>query len=85
MFNADYVLYHLNYSKENMNDDVFTQYSFPQRFGFPVFIVLDGKGNRIHTQSSWYLEEGKSYNKEKVMDFLQSWNRKALDPSTYKQ
>ena len=81
---ADYVLYHLNYSKENKNDATFAKYGFPQRFGFPVFIILNEKGERIHTQNSGLLEEGKGYNKEKVMDFFGGWNRKALDPAQYK-
>ncbi len=62
---AGYVVYHLNYSKENLNKDVFAGYGFPQRFGFPVFIVLDENGNRLHTQNSSYLEEGKGYSKTK--------------------
>ena len=75
---------HLNYSKENQNKEVFAKYGFPQRFGFPVFIILDGKGNRIHTQASEYFENGKkSYDAEKVLNFLQQWSPTALDPKLY--
>lgn len=81
---ADYVVYHLNYSPENKNTSLMTKYGFPQRFGFPVFIILDENGNQLHTQNSSYLEQGKSYNKTKVMDFLRSWNRSALNPVLYK-
>jgi thioredoxin-related protein len=81
---ADFIVYHLNYSKENMNKDVFAKYGFPQRFGFPVFIILDENGNRLNTQNSEYLEEGKGYNKDKVMEFLESWSPAALDPKQYK-
>lgn len=81
---ADFVVYHLNYSPENKNTSLMTKYGFPQRFGFPVFIVLDENGNQLHTQNSSYLEQGKSYNKTKVMDFLRSWNRAALNPVLYK-
>jgi 23S rRNA (guanosine2251-2'-O)-methyltransferase len=50
----------------------------------PLFIILDGKGNRIHTQNSEYLENGKkSYDAEKVLNFLQQWSPKALDPKLY--
>ena len=42
--NANYVVYHLNYSKENYNAKLLTKYNFPQRFGFPVFLILDGEG-----------------------------------------
>jgi thioredoxin-related protein len=84
LINQCFVVYHLNYSKENPNKQVFARYGYPQRFGFPVFIILDEDGNRIHTQNSEYLEQGKSYNKQKVMDFLVQWTPQALDPSLYK-
>ena len=84
MLNANFVSYHLNYSDENKNEAVFAKYGFPQRFGFPVFIILDEKGNRIHTQNSAYLEEGKGYNKKKVMEFFEAWSPAALDPAQYK-
>ncbi|HWB28736.1 MAG TPA: thioredoxin family protein [Chitinophagaceae bacterium] len=80
---ANFIVYHLNYSKENFNLPVFAKYGFPQRFGFPVFIILDGDGHYIHTQNSAYLEENKGYNKEKVMDFFSSWTPAALDPKNY--
>ena len=84
ILNADYIIYHLNYSPENKNASVFAKYGYPQRFGFPVFLVLDENGNRIHTQNSSYLEQGRSYNKEKVIQFLELWNKKAIDPLAYK-
>ncbi|MEP6467855.1 MAG: thioredoxin family protein [Parafilimonas sp.] len=82
--NADFVFYHLNYSEENNNEKMFAKYGYPQRFGFPVFIILDDKGNRIHTQNSEYLEEGKGYNAEKIAAFFEAWSPKALDPASYK-
>ncbi|MGI8950139.1 MAG: thioredoxin family protein [Chitinophagaceae bacterium] len=81
---ANYILYHLNYSKENTNDAVFAKYGFPQRFGFPVFIILDGNGNRLNTQNSEYLEQGKGYSKEKTMEFLKNWSPAALESKQYK-
>lgn len=85
MVNRSFVLYHLNWSKENENKPIFAQYGYPQRFGFPVFIILNGKGECIHTQNSAYLEDGdKSYSKEKVLDFLKMWTPHALDSATYK-
>jgi thiol:disulfide interchange protein len=82
---ANYVVYHLNFSKENKNEAVFEKLGFPQRFGFPVFLVLDSKGNRLHTQNSAYLEEGKGYSKNKILEFLQGWTPKALLPATYRK
>ena len=48
------------------------------RFGFPVFVVLDGNGKVIHIQDSSFLEEGNSYNREKVLRFFKSWTPKAV-------
>jgi thioredoxin-related protein len=83
---SSFVWYDLNYSKENTNDALFAKYGFPQRFGFPVFIILDGKGQRLHTQNSEYLEDGKkSYDRKKVLNFFEQWSPKALAPKTYSQ
>ncbi|SDD47819.1 thioredoxin family protein [Niabella drilacis] len=85
LLKRSYIVYHLNYSKENKNLPVLASYSFPQRFGFPVFLVLDKNGKLLHTQNSGYLEEGKGYSKEKVSDFLMNWTPGALDPGKYKE
>ncbi|HUR11494.1 MAG TPA: thioredoxin family protein [Flavitalea sp.] len=84
LIRADYVVYHMNYSKENYNKELLSRFQFPQRFGFPVFIILDGSGKQIHTQNSAYLEEDKGYSREKVIEFFQHWSPKALDASAYK-
>ena len=82
--NAGFVWYHLNWSKENENKKIFAKYSYAQRFGFPVFIILNGKGERIHTQNSEYLEDGKkSYDRRKVQAFLEMWSPGALNPKMY--
>ena len=67
---ANYVVYHLNYSKENKNEKLLAKYGFPQRFGFPVFLVLDANGKLIHIHNSGYLEEGTGYNGYTVAAFL---------------
>jgi len=85
VLNAGFIWYHLNMSKENKNEKVFASYGYPQRFGYPVFIILNGKGDRINTQNSAYLEDGKkSYDKTKVLEFLEAWSPSALDPKNYK-
>ena len=86
LINENFVWYHLNYSKENKNLDILKQYDYPQRFGFPVFIILNENGERIHTQNSEYLEDGdKSYDKKKVAEFLKAWSPSALDPKRYEK
>ena len=81
----NYVVYHLNYSPENKNLDYLKTLGYPQRFGFPVFVVLDANGQRMHTQDSGLLEKEKSYDKAKVKTFLQAWSPKALDEKSYKE
>ena len=81
---SNYVVVHVNYSPENKNLKVLESLAYPQRFGFPVFVILDGQGKRIHTQNSGYLEEGKGHSKKKVEEFLRQWSPGALNPSNYK-
>jgi thioredoxin-related protein len=80
----NYVFTLLNYSKENKNIDLLKEYRNPGRLGYPVFLILDGKGQLIHTQDSGLLEEGKGYNKDKVMTFLRNWTPAAIDPKNIK-
>jgi thioredoxin-related protein len=75
----------VNYDQKNKNEAVLSELGFPQRFGFPVFVILDGKGNRIHTQNSAYLEKDKSYNRELVLQFFKHWSPTAVDPNSYKK
>jgi len=84
LIHADYIYLLVNYSKENKNLDVLKKMEFPQRFGFPVLVILDEQGNRIHTQNSAYLEKEKTYDRKKVMEFLKQWSPAALDPANYK-
>lgn len=81
----DYEVIHINYSKENKNLEFLEKMDYPQRFGFPVFLILDENGKRIHTQNSALLEENKGYSKEKTVTFLKQWNTAALDPNNYKK
>lgn len=85
LIKENYVVYHLNYSKENKNEKILAKYNFPQRFGFPVFLVLDGDGKLLHTQNSAYLEKEKSYSKNYVMSFFTDWRPAALDAKQYKE
>ena len=79
----NYILVLLNYSKENKNLDILEKLGYPQRFGFPVLIVLNGEGKRLHTQDSGLLESGGDYSKKKVLTFLKGWTVSALDPVHY--
>ena len=85
LLNENYVIYHLNYSKENKNLDYLKKLDFPQRFGFPVVVVLNADGNRLHTQDTALLEKGNGYDKEKVTAFLKNWAPAAFDEQFYKE
>lgn len=74
---ADYVVLHVNYSKENKNEKFFKEYNNAGRFGYPVFLVLNNSGELLHIQDSGYLEEEQGYSEEKVSRFLLLWNVKS--------
>lgn len=77
MVKENYLYYHLNYSKENKNEAVFSKYGDPgKKYGYPVFIVLDADGQLLHVQESGSLEASKSYDIEKVMQFFDQWKPK---------
>ncbi len=80
---ADYVVAHINYSKENKNEKTLKYLGYPQRFGFPVFVIMDADGNRLHIQNSALLEEGEGYSEKKVVEFLKHWNIQAISDKTY--
>ncbi|MBO7470360.1 MAG: thioredoxin family protein [Bacteroidaceae bacterium] len=48
------------------------------RFGFPVFVIIDNEGKLIHIQDSSFLEEGQSYNPEKVLRFFKNWTPESV-------
>lgn len=87
LLKADYVLVNVNYSPENKNFNVLKQLDYPQRFGFPVLVILDGNGKRLHTQDSGLLEMPKGsstyYDHDKVAGFLRNWKYAALDAINY--
>jgi thioredoxin-related protein len=85
IMNENYIVYHLNYSPENKNLDYLKKLGFPQRFGFPVFVILDAKGKQLHTQDSGLLELGKGYDKDKVKNFFDNWSPGALKEVNYKE
>jgi len=79
LLDDNYVYVLLNYSTENRNAELLKSFGNPGRMGYPVFLILDRQGRLIHTQDSGLLEEGQSYNKNKVMTFLRNWSPEALD------
>ena len=86
MIDKNFVYIHVNYNPRERNDEakmkkasaMLERLGNPERFGFPVFVVLDSDGKVIHTQDSSFLEEGNGYNKSKVMRFFSNWTPEAV-------
>lgn len=84
--NDNFVYIHVNYNPRKSQGEaqlkaaqaLMQRLGNPQRFGFPVFVVLGPDGHIIHIQDSSFLEEGQGYNKEKVLRFFNNWTPKAV-------
>lgn len=72
--NNHYIIIKINYSEENKNEKFLSQY--PEIEGYPHFFVLEKNGELLHSQNTGLLEEGKSYDPEKFMNFLKEWSIK---------
>lgn len=84
----NYKFIHVNYNPKIRNrdsaeqaktDQLLKRLGNPGRFGYPVLIVLDGKGRVLHIQDSSFLEEGDSYSRNKVLRFLRNWTPSAVN------
>ena len=84
--NDNFVYLHVNYNPRKKEGDasvekaaqLMKRLNYPQRFGFPVFVVLDENGNVLHIQDSSFLEQGKGYDEQKTLRFLKNWTPKAV-------
>jgi thioredoxin-related protein len=85
MLHASYEVIKVNYSKENKNLDLMLELGIPQRFGFPVIVILNQEGKRIHTQNTAYLESGENYDRKKLEEFFIDWSVKSINPQNYKE
>jgi thioredoxin-related protein len=84
VINKNYIPVKLNYDPVNKNEASNEFLGNPTRFGFPVFIILDGKGKVLHIQDSALLEEGSGYSKNKVTGFFRNWTAAAIIPAKKK-
>ncbi|MBR2147801.1 MAG: thioredoxin, partial [Muribaculaceae bacterium] len=80
----NFVYIHVSYNPHMSTDEardkaMLQRLGNPGRFGYPVFVVLNQDGDVIHIQDSSFLEEGKSYNKDKVLRFFNNWTPKAVN------
>ena len=85
--NYIYLLLNVPHEKEKRDNELFRKFDYPNRFGFPVFIILDKNGNRLNTQDSDAFEypnpKVPGYDTTKVERFLSMWTMKAIDQDTY--
>ncbi len=86
--NYVYLLVNVPHEKLKRDNDLFREFGYPNRFGFPVFVILDKNGNRLNTQDSDAFEHSdprvKGYDTTKVARFLTMWTPETLNPATYK-
>jgi thioredoxin-related protein len=91
LMNASYVYMLLNVPREKDKRDyaLFEEFGFPNRFGYPVFVILDKNGKQLHIQDSdafeYFNPNVKGYDTAKVVRFLSMWTTKALDPKSYQK
>lgn len=61
------------------------EWKYPNKLGFPVLLILDGKGKRLHTQETGSLEKEGSYDEGKVTAFVEEWKKKDTKSKKRKQ
>ena len=66
-----YVWIKVNMSDDNRNQAVLSRY--PKIPGYPHLFVLDADGKLVQSQGTSELEEGQSYNFDKMQQFLNRW------------
>ena len=74
LLEANFVVLKVNMSPENRNEEFLAQY--PRAVAYPYFFVLASDGTFLHPQRTGPLEEGRSYDKAKLMGFLRQWGPK---------
>ena len=60
-----------NYSEENRNREFLA--SYPTVPAYPHFFVLQSDGTFLHSQGTAELEEGRGYNEQVFLAFLDKW------------
>jgi len=68
---AGFLIMKVNWSRGNKNENFLGQY--PAIRGYPHIFVLEKDGAFLHSQNTAELEEGRSYNEEVLLAFLDDW------------
>jgi thioredoxin-related protein len=75
----NFVTVKINFSHENENQELLSQY--PTIPGFPHIFVLSSDGKLLHSQNTSELESGKSYNLERLTTLLTTWAPAKTQPA----
>ncbi len=67
----NYIVVKINFSKENENEKVLSNY--PAIKGYPHLFVLESDGALLRSQDTGALESGKRHDPARVMAFLTKW------------
>ena len=67
----NFLIVKVNYSDENKNESFLKEY--PKVPAYPHYFVLDTDGTFLHSQGTGELEEGKSYDEDVFVAFLNKW------------
>lgn len=67
----NFLLMKVTYTQNQPNEAFLSKY--PKIAGYPHIFVLDSDGKLLHSQDTSPLEEGKSYNEDRILSFLNQW------------
>lgn len=73
LVDQNYVVVKVNFSPQNRNEAVLSQW--PKVKGYPHLFVLDAQGKLLHSQDTSELEAGKDYDEGKVIAFFEKHRR----------
>ena len=68
---GNYLLMKVTYDKKQTNENFLANY--PKISAYPHLFVLDSDGKLLHSQGTAELEEGKGYNEQVYLAFLDQW------------
>jgi len=72
-FGESFMIVKVNFSREHPNTEFLG--AFPKAEGYPHFYVLDADGSFLASQGTAELEEGKGYNRARMLEFAEHWRK----------
>ncbi|NNM04557.1 MAG: thioredoxin family protein [Gemmatimonadetes bacterium] len=68
---AGFLIMKVTYDSKNRNEAFLGQY--PRIQGYPHLYVLEKDGTLLYSKNTVELEEGRSYNEQAILEFLDEW------------